>query len=195
MSTFLRPALVLLAVFSLGTGLVYPFLVTGLARLMFPAQAAGSLIVENGVTRGSELIGQPFTGPGWFWSRPSATAKPYDGAASSGSNLGPTNPSLAARVAADVARLREPGAGPVPIDLVTTSASGLDPHISPAAALYQVPRVARERALREDVVRRLVETFVEGRQWGVFGEPRVNVLRLNLALNEQFPGEAPARQN
>jgi K+-transporting ATPase ATPase C chain len=187
MKTLLRPALVLLAVFSLATGLVYPFVVTGFARVIFPDQAAGSLIVEGGVTRGSELIGQHFAGPGWFWGRPSATAVPYDGAASGGSNLGPINPALAARVAADLARVREEGAGPVPIDLVTASASGLDPHISPAAAIYQVPRVARERGVAEAAIRRLVEEHVEGRQWGVFGEPRVNVLRLNLALEKTRP--------
>lgn len=192
MSTLVRPALVLLAVFSVGTGLVYPLAVTGLAQVLFPRQAAGSLIVENGVVRGSELVGQPFSGPGWFWSRPSATATPYDGAASSGSNLGPLNPALAERVATAVARVAEPGYGPVPIDLVTTSASGLDPHLSPEAARYQIPRVARERGVSQEDLRHLVEEHVEGRTWGVLGEPRVNVLRLNLALERLgSAGESP----
>lgn len=182
MSKLLRPTLGLLAALSVATGLVYPFVVTGLARLTFPHQATGSLLVDGGVVRGSELIGQAFDGPGWFRSRPSATTPPYNGEASAGANLGPSNPALHERVARDVARLTEPGLGAVPNDLVTSSASGLDPHISPAAAFYQVPRVARERGLPEDAVRRLVATHVEGRQWGLFGEPRVNVLRLNLAL-------------
>ncbi|MDX1999075.1 MAG: potassium-transporting ATPase subunit KdpC [Thermoanaerobaculia bacterium] len=187
MANLLRPTLVLLALFSLATGLVYPLAVTGLARSLFPNQAEGSLILVAGEVRGSELIGQEFTGPGWFWSRPSATTRPYDGAASAGANLGPSHPTLHDRVRRDVARLAEPGLGPVPIDLVTTSASGLDPHVSPAAALFQVPRVARARGTSEDALRRLVAAHVEGRQWGVFGEPRVNVLRLNLALEAVTP--------
>jgi potassium-transporting ATPase KdpC subunit len=159
------------------TGLIYPLIVTGIAQAVFPRQA-------NGLP---ELIGQPFAAPRYFWSRPSATTPSYNAAASSGSNLGPTNPALIERVQADVARIRRahPGKGPVPVDLVTTSASGLDPHISPAAAFYQVERVAAARGLDPAAVRRLVEERVEGRFLGVIGEPRVNVLKLNLALDRR----------
>ena len=188
----LRPALVLLALLTLLTGVVYPLLVTGVTRLAFPAQVAGSLLQRNGVVVGSGWIGQTFSGPEWFHGRPSATsATPYDAAASSGSNLGPLSPALADSFRARAAALRaaNPGAPPtLPVDLLTASASGLDPHITPAAAQLQVARVARARALPEQQVRALVGQFIEGRQLAVLGEPRVNVLRLNLALDRLSGG-------
>ena len=182
-----RAAIVSLILLSAVTGIVYPALVTAIAQAVFPSQANGSLIVKGGRVVGSVLIGQRFDDPRYFWGRPSATAPfPYNAAASAGSNLSPTNPALVLVVQARVATLRAAAAdhaAPVPVDLVTASASGLDPHISPAAALYQVSRVARVRGLDPDAVRRLVATHTEGRLMGVLGEPRVNVLELNLALD------------
>ncbi len=187
MRTLLKPALLMLLALTLVTGVAYPLLVTGLAQLFFFKQANGSLLYEDGKLVGSELIGQPFDDPTYFWSRPSATGPfAYNAAASSGSNLGPTNEALLKTVEARAQALRQ--ADPtntqaIPVDLVTASASGLDPHLSPAAAFYQVARVARARNLDEAFVRQLVEKNIEGRQLGFFGEPRVNVVKLNLALN------------
>jgi len=167
-------------------GIVYPLVLTGIAQFLFPDKANGQLIRRNGVVVGSRIIGQPFAGPGYFHSRPSAAGNGYDAANSGGSNLGPTNEKLISRVRDQVKELaKENPAMPVPIDLVTTSGSGLDPHISPAAAAFQVPRVARERGLPEAELRRLVERHTERRQWGFLGEPRVNVLELNLDLQEK----------
>jgi len=187
MASMIRPALTLLGLFTVLTGFVYPAIVTGIAQVAFAKQANGSLIRKDGQVIGSELIGQFFDEPGSFWSRPSATAPtPYNAGASTGSNLGPLNPALRDAVTQRVKALREADPGnnaPVPIDLVTTSGSGLDPHISPAAAYYQVARVARVRGLDPSRVRQLVDAHVEGRAFGLLGEPCVNVLELNLALN------------
>ena len=187
MKEHLRPALTMLLVLTLLTGVIYPLIVTGFAQILFPRQANGSLIVRDGKLIGSELIGQYFNEPKYFWSRPSATSPfPYNAAASSGSNLGPTNPALIEGIKARVAALRAADPGndrPVPVGLVTASGSGLDPHISPAAALYQAHRVARMRGVEERQVKDLVGQYTEGRQFGVLGEPRVNVLKLNLALD------------
>jgi K+-transporting ATPase ATPase C chain len=171
-------------------GLIYPLVVTGVAQAVFADKANGQLIEHNGIVVGSRIIGQAFRSPGYFRSRPSATSTPYDAANSGGSQLGPTNKKLidAVTVNVEAARKENPNA-PVPIDLVTTSASGFDPHISPAAADFQVARVARERNLWEVDVRGLVATYTEGRQLGFFGEPRVNVLELNLALDREHPSE------
>jgi K+-transporting ATPase ATPase C chain len=191
MSSQLRPALVLLVALHVLTGLVYPLVVTGVAQVAWPGKANGSVVKVDGKDLGSSLIGQPFSAPEYFWSRPSATSPlPYDASASSGSNLGPTNPALADAIRARIAALRgaDPGlTGPIPVDLVTTSGSGLDPDISAAAALVQVPRVARARGLQEESLRQFVRTHIESRTFGFLGEPRVNVLALNLALDRLRP--------
>ena len=183
-----RPAFFMLLIFTVITGVIYPLVVTGIAQGMFPHQANGSFIVKDGKTYGSELIGQQFDDPKYFWGRPSATSpEPYNAAASSGSNLGPMNPALIAAVTARIKALHEADPNnqlPIPVDLVTASASGLDPHISVASALYQVRRVAAARGSDEATVQALVNQYTEGRQFGFLGEPRVNVLLLNLALDE-----------
>jgi K+-transporting ATPase ATPase C chain len=169
-------------------GIVYPLVVTGVAQVLFHDKANGQLIEKDGKVIGSRIIGQAFSSAGYFHSRPSAAGTGYDATSSGGTNLGPTNKKLvdAVKAAAEAAQKENPGT-PVPVDLVTSSASGLDPHISPAAADFQVPRVARERAIPEGEVRRAVEAYTTGRQWGFLGEPVVNVLELNLALDEQYP--------
>lgn len=190
MLSHLRPALVLLALFTALTGLAYPLAITGIAQVLLPTGSNGSLVVRNGTVVGSELIGQPFSSDRYFWPRPSAAGESgYDAANSSGSNLGPLSKKLIARVEADVAAIKKAGARTIPGDAVTTSASGLDPHISPAFAGLQVTRVATARKIPEDQVRALVEKLTEHRFLGLIGEPRVNVLRLNLALDASLPGD------
>ena len=192
----LRPAVVVLIGLTLITGLLYPLAMTGIAQVLFPTQAQGSLIVQDGKVIGSSLVGQPFNDAKYFHGRPSATTAPdpqdasktveapYNAANSGGSNLGPTSKALSDRITADVERLKaENPSAPVPIDLVTTSGSGLDPDISPDAAYFQVPRVAQARGLPPERLRALVESQIQGRTLGLFGEPRVNVLKLNLALD------------
>lgn len=187
MIRYLRPAIVQLLAFSVVTGVLYPLAITGMAQLLFPREANGSLVLRNGVPIGSSLIGQQFTSPRYFWGRPSATAAfPYNAAASAGSNYGPLNPALAGVVEERVRRLRDadPGrTGAIPVDLATASGSGLDPHISIAAARFQVLRVARERRISETQLLALVDRYTEGRDLGFLGEPGVNVLALNLALD------------
>lgn len=191
MFAYFRPALIILALFTLLTGVMYPAVVTALAQALFPHQANGSLIVIDGNPVGSELIGQPFDAPGYFWGRLSATAPfAYNAAASSGSNLGPTNPALEDAVCGRVEALQaaDPqNLAPIPVDLVTASGSGLDPHISIAAARYQITRVARARGALDAEIAALVQQFTQGRQLGLLGEPTVNVLALNLALDAAYP--------
>ena len=186
-NSILRPAVVLLILMTVITGIAYPLVVTGVARVLFPAQAAGSLIVKDGKPVGSRLIGQPFSDPKYFWSRPSATSpQPYNGLSSGGSNLGPLNPALTNAVKANIAALQAADPSnhaPIPVDLVTASASGLDPDISLAAAYYQADRIGRLRNLSPDRVRALIAAHAKGRWLGVIGQPRVNVLELNLALD------------
>jgi len=189
MTTLFRPALVLLLILTLLTGVAYPLLVTGIVQVVFPVQAGGSLLMRDGKAVGSSLIGQSFSDPKHFWSRPSATApQPYNGVASGGSNLGPLNPSLTDGIKAriDALKAADPtNTAPVPVDLVTASASGLDPDISLAAAYYQAPRVARERKIQLGKVQALIASHAHKRWLGILGEPRVNVLELNLALEEK----------
>ncbi|MFA7281803.1 MAG: potassium-transporting ATPase subunit KdpC [Sterolibacterium sp.] len=189
MKSLLRPTITLFVLLSIITGIVYPLVVAGISRAIFPGNAAGSLVVKDGKPVGSTLIGQNFTDPKYFWGRPSATSpQPYNGTASGGSNLGPLNPALVDTVKGriDVLKAADPDTKlPIPTDLVTASGSGLDPHISPSAARYQIARVARERKISTDRVASLIDAHTEGAQWGIFGEARVNVLKLNLALDEQ----------
>ena len=195
MKTLLRPAITLFVLLSVVTGIIYPLAVTGIAKTLFPTAANGSLVEKGGKPVGSMLIGQNFTGPQYFWGRPSATGPyPNNAAASSGSNQGPLNPALADAVKARITALKQADPSntkPLPIDLVTASASGLDPHTSPAAALYQVSRVAKERGLSAASVQALINDNTEGRQWGVFGESRVNVLKLNIALDKNTAKTLP----
>jgi K+-transporting ATPase ATPase C chain len=190
MTSHIKSALLMLLFFTVLTGIVYPVAVTLFAQILFPGQANGSLLGSDEQPLGSELIGQAFSRYEYFWGRPSATSPvPYNGGASGGSNQGPTNPALMNAVEARIKALQDADPSntkPVPVDLVTASASSLDPHISPAAAAYQISRVARARHMSPDSVRELVERYTESRQWGVWGEPRVNVLKLNLALDQRL---------
>jgi potassium-transporting ATPase KdpC subunit len=194
MKQILIPAVMLTLVITVLTGLVYPLVVTGFSQVLFPHRANGSLIEANGKVVGSELIGQKFTRPEYFHGRPSAAGdNGYDAANSGATNFGPTNQNLINRVRDDVTKFRQENptyTGPIPADLLTSSASGLDPHISPASAFAQVDRVAKARGVAADAVRRTVEQRVEGRQFGIFGEPRVNVLALNLDLDKAFGAAA-----
>ncbi len=189
MSTIMRPAIVLFALLTVLTGVIYPLVVTGIAHVAFPYQSQGSVIVRNGKPLGSQLIGQSFSDPKYFWSRPSATSpQPYNATASTGSNLGPLNPALLEAAKARIQALHAADAvnkGPIPVDLVTASGSGLDPDISPAAAQYQMDRVARARGMNVWEVQALVAAHTQGRLLGFIGEPRVNVLELNLALDDR----------
>jgi potassium-transporting ATPase KdpC subunit len=198
MSTLLRPAIVLFLILTALTGVVYPLVVTGIAQVVFPTQAGGSILIQDGKPVGSRLIGQSFSDPKHFWSRPSATTpQPYNGLASGGSNLGPLNPALTDAIKSRIEALRaaDPAnKAPIPVDLVTASGSGLDPDISLAAADYQVPRVARERGLRPQTLAALVAAHAHARWLGILGEPRVNVLELNLALDSRAEGAVPSKQ-
>jgi K+-transporting ATPase ATPase C chain len=188
------PAVAMTVVLTVLTGIIYPYAITALAYVLFKDKAQGSLIVRDGKVVGSRLIGQPFTGPGYFHSRPSAAGSGYDGTASAGTNLGPTSKKLMEQMvkpAAEQRRAENPNS-PVPIDLVTASASGLDPHITPAAAEFQVPRISRERKISEEEVRQLVRKHTNGRQLGILGEAGVNVLELNLELDQLRPGAQSA---
>ncbi|MDI1291114.1 MAG: potassium-transporting ATPase subunit KdpC [Methylobacter sp.] len=186
----IKPAILMLLFFTVLTGIVYPLAVTFCAQTLFPNQANGSLLGSDEQPLGSELIGQVFSRPEYFWGRPSATSPaPYNGVASSGSNQGPTNPALIDAVKARIKGLRDADSvhsDSIPVDLVTASASGLDPHISPAAAAYQISRIAKARHISPDSVSELVDRYTEARQWGILGEPRVNVLKLNLALDQRL---------
>lgn len=184
----MKTALMLLIVFTVLTGLLYPLAVTGLAQLLFPVKANGNLIKQNDTVIGSRLIGQSFSSPAYFWSRPSATTPyPYNGGASSGSNLGPTNPNFLTTVKERISQLKQADTqnnNPIPVDLVTASSSGLDPEISPLAAFYQTSRIAKARNLPEETIKNLIQKHVKNRTLGLLGEPRINVLELNLALDE-----------